>query len=174
MSSIQKKRGRPKGQSTCKATLSREEWCSSCISKRGRCGLTSKLIDFSENTIALAQEEDKVRDCPEADTLNTASSEESTVSEAGAHSDSSSVDDKCIESISLKRIRKEISFFEPESFFQRPLPRIPERRVLAETSVQLLDGHSAFLETSSIIYLKQKLQLVTEERNSAVKRYLQL
>ena len=90
MSSFEKKRGRPKGGRTCKSTLSKAEWCSSCISKRGSCVLVLKCmedsIDYTDQNVS--EEQEKNIESLESSTLTSFG----TVKESGECSDSASGD----------------------------------------------------------------------------------
>ena len=73
-----------------------------------------------------------------------ASSEAITMKEAGACSDSATVDEKSDEG-SRSKDQKRKRFFPERFFFQCPLPQIPERRVLYEKEKNTASGYQFFV-----------------------------
>ena len=66
----------------------------------------------------------------------------------------------------MKRIPKSRDFYEPYTFFQRPIPLNAEWR--KESTAEDLTLHFDFLAQHQIKELKQKLQAITKERDNAL------
>ena len=84
MSSYQKKRGKPKGRSTCESTL---RMVLVLYFQKGRLCIIIQISTISEHTADLTKEEEKVRECSEPSIVitfepHTTSSEDSTNKEA--------------------------------------------------------------------------------------------
>ena len=122
MSSFEKKRGRPKGGRTCKSTLSKAEWCSSCISKRGQLCARVKIYGRF-NRLYWSK-------CLRRTRKNIESLESSTLTSFGTVKESgecsySANGDQSFESSSFKRSRKEWDFFQPDlCFFSAPFHKM--------------------------------------------------